>query len=236
MVHLPNGSLPALIEHNTGLDYSDHWYKLEHWSDPAGTVIDLDGLRTVYAEREVAAHFDPHESLIVAGEQVRKKRTTDGPNLVTWGDIIRTGEIGFATFIPPGRYSVRHRWSNEYWRLAKFEKTILRVVGTPAGPRQLHELELVFRTNDGHPQRFIVGGVDLAALPQLPTADYPQGMYMPMGIGVPPFFQGYEALLANPPQESPYYCFLLDADDRWIDHHKAAIDGPVMHRDAHDPD
>jgi len=41
-------------------------------------------------------------------------------------------------------------------------------------------------------------------------------------------------LLANDPQESPYYSFLLDAEDRWIDHHKAAIDGPVLLRDVQD--
>ena len=58
---------------------------------------------------------------------------------------------------------------------------------------------------------------------------------MPMGIGVPPFYQGYHDLCSNPPDASPYYSFLLDDQHRWIDHHKSAIDGPVLHRDADDP-
>jgi len=59
---------------------------------------------------------------------------------------------------------------------------------------------------------------------------------MPMGIGVPPFYQTYEQLQANDPCDSPYYAFVLNEKDQWIDHHKAAIDGPVMHRDADNPD
>jgi hypothetical protein len=61
-------------------------------------------------------------------------------------------------------------------------------------------------------------------------------MYMPMGIGVPPFFQSYDALEKSPPQESPYVSVLLDGNDRWIDHHSFAIDGPVLHRDEEDPE
>ena len=59
---------------------------------------------------------------------------------------------------------------------------------------------------------------------------------MPMGIGVPPFFQRYEDLQRRLPHQSPYFSILLDGEDRWIDHHRFAIDGPVLHRDATDPD
>jgi len=29
---------------------------------------------------------------------------------------------------------------------------------------------------------------------------------------------------------------MLDDEGRWIDHHRFAIDGPVLHRDARSPD
>ena len=58
---------------------------------------------------------------------------------------------------------------------------------------------------------------------------------MPMGIGVPPFFQTYDELAQNPPHLSPYFCLLLDANGRWINHHEVAVDGPVIHRDLNDP-
>jgi len=195
----------------------------------------MDKLRHVYDEREVAARFDRDERILYAGEQVRKKRTCNGPNLVTWSDITQERDIEFATFIPPGRYSVDHPWKNEYWRLAEYKKAVIREIATPANGEQLQELELIFYDEQGRPQRIIIGGVDLAKLPQLPVSQYHKGLYMPMGIGVPPFYQNYGDLQASPPHESPYYSFLLDEENRWIDHHKAAIDGPVMHRDEDDP-
>src|SRR5262249_47983677 len=117
-----------------------------------------------------------------------------------------------------------------------FDGAVLREVVSPADERPLAELELVFSSSKGGgPLRFLVSGFDPSALPQLPVKDYPKGLYMPMGIGVPPFFQGYADLQKNPPDQSPYFSLLLDADGRWVDHHSFAIDGPVLHRDEHDP-
>ena len=231
----PMGHYARLVEQNTGLTYRDHWYKLEHWDDPAGTVINLDGLRTVQSETSLEAAFDPAEPLVVGGEQVRKRRTLLADNVTTWSDLPKQSDnIRFATFIPPGTYDVDTPWENEYWRLAQFDGVTHRRV-TAANGEQLDELEVAFTGADGSTNRFLVGGVDLATLPVLPQRDYPKGLYMPMGIGVPPFYQNYADLLAADPMDSPYYSFLLDESNRWIDHHSAAIDGPVMHRDADDP-
>lgn len=233
----PLGHYKNIFEHNTGLSYWEHWYYLEHWFDPAGTHVSLEKLRRVRAERDAATVFDRSEKVIAAGEQVRKRRTTLAENVVSWGDVYDGRKVHFASFIPPGRYSVSHPWKNQYGRMDRFDKAILREVVSPASAKPLHELELIFRSSqqDGV-CRFLVSGFDLNALPQLPTSDYPKGLYMPMGIGVPPFFQSYQELQQQPPYQSPYVSVLLDADDRWIDHHSFGIDGPVMHRDEKDPD
>lgn len=234
----PMGHYKALVEQSTGLSYWEHWWKLEHWDDPQadGVTVDLAKLRTVRSERAVPAEFDPNERVIAAGEQVRKVRTTIAENIRRWGDFTGGREVHFATFRPPGYYDVKKPWANEYRRFSRLERAVLREVQTPAGPEPLHELELDFGdAQAGETSRFIVGGIDLEALPQLPVADYPRGLYMPMGIGVPPFFQDYEELRANPPQRSPYYSVLLDPSGLWLDHHRIAVDGPVLHRDAMDP-
>ena len=232
----PLGHYAEQFERNTGLDYADWWYPLEHWQDPAGTVVNLAGLRTVTAELPAEVRFDPREEITVAGEQVRKCRTTEGSGYVCWGDLIERSDVKFAAFVPPGKYSHAHPWGNEYWRLHAFDGGAVREIESPGAPGEtLHELELTFTSTEGEPQRLFVGGVDLDELPVLKVGDYPKGLYMPMGIGVPPFYQSYTELAANPPAESPYYSVLLDGDDRWIDHHTVAVDGPVMHRDADDP-
>ncbi len=233
----PLGHYKELFEHNTGLPYGKHWYYLEHWFDPAGTPVTLDRLREVVREREVNATFDRSAKVIAAGEQARKRRTTIAENVVTWGDFYDGRKIRFASFIPPGRYSVNHPWKNEYRRIDRFDRAILREIKSPATDKTLHELELVFSsTKREGTSRFFVSGFDLTALPQLPVKDYPKGMYVPMGIGVPPFFQPYEELEKSPPHRSPYVSVLLDEQDRWVDHHSFAIDGPVLHRDEKSPD
>lgn len=233
----PLGHYKRIFEQNTGLAYWSHWYYLEHWFDPAGTVVRLDGLRQVVQERDVQASFDGNEKVIVAGEQVRKRKTTMAGNIRTWDDFYDGRTIRFATFIPPGRYSVQHPWKNEYGRIDQFDKASLREITSPATSKPLHELELVFvGKQTGERCRFLVSGFDLSVLPQLPAEEYPKGLYMPMGIGVPSFFQSYEDLQKNPPDRSPYFCVMLDGDDHWINHHDLAVDGPVMYRDAKNPD
>lgn len=234
----PLGHYKDVFEANTGLPYWKHWYYLEHWSDPAGTPVALDRLRRVTREREVPATFDRSERLIAAGEQVRKRRTTSAENVVTWGDF-SDGQhtVRFASFIPPGRYSVQHPWKNEYARMDRFEKVILREIVSPATDKPLHELELHFSgTTQPGVARFFVSGFDLEKLPRLPVPEYPKGLYMPMGIGTPPFFQKYDDLEQGPPPKAPFFSVLLDGDGKWIDHHSFAIDGPVLHRDEKDPD
>jgi uncharacterized membrane protein YdjX (TVP38/TMEM64 family) len=232
----PLGHYRDLFEKNTGLPYWRHWYYLEHWVDPAGTPIELSKLRRVVDERASAVTCNWQERTIASGEQFRKRRTTMASNIVTWGDFYDGRKVRFATFIPPGRYSVRHPWKNEYRRIDRLQSAVVRDVITPIDDRPRQEIELMLASSRGGEEyRFLVSGFELAALPKLSIADYPKGLYMPMGIGVPPFFQSYDELVANPPHRSPYFSLLLDAGGRWIDHHSWAIDGPVLHRDAADP-
>jgi uncharacterized membrane protein YdjX (TVP38/TMEM64 family) len=231
----PLGHYKDVFERNTGLPYWRHWYYLEHWFDPAGTPVALGQLRTVKGEREVPAWFGRNEPVIASGEQARKRRTTIAENVRTWGDYYDGRKVRFATFIPPGRYSVNHPWKNEFWRLQQFDRAILRDIESPASSKALHELELVFASKNGGTSRFFVSGFDLETLPALPMKDYPKGLYMPMGIGTPPFFQSYADLEKAPPDKGAFFSVLLDADGRWINHHDVAIDGPVLHRDADDP-
>jgi hypothetical protein len=232
----PLGHYKRLFEHNTGLAYAWHWYYLEHWFDPAGTKVPMAKLRQVTRQHVVSTTFDRAEKVFTVGEQTRKRRTMLAENIVTWGDFYPGQTIRFAAFIPPGRYSVKQPWKHKYGQMDRFEHAILREIASPSTAKPLHELELVFasRTQPGK-CRFFVSGFTLDALPQVSMHDYPKGLYMPMGISVPPFFQSYEELRQQPPHTSPYVSVLLDADDRWIDHHTVGIDGPVMHRDDKDP-
>ncbi len=233
----PMGHYKNIFEKINNMSYWKHRWRLEHWQDPAGTVVNTNLLREVIDEKEVTTKFPLDERIISSGEQSRKIRTTLAKNLTTWGDFYNdAAEVKFASFRPPGYYDSEKPWLNEYWRIGKFEKAILRNI-QPVGVKQkLQEIELVFKdTKNGEQNRLFISGVNLKELPQLPVNDYSKGLYMPMGIGIPPFYQSYEELQKNHPDQSPYFSVLLDSKNRWIDHHRLAVDGPVMHRDPNNP-
>lgn len=235
--NFPIGHYKNIFEKINNISYWRHWWRLEHWQDPSGTVINTNSLRKVIDEKEAVTQFPLNEKIIVAGEQSRKIRTTLATNLTSWRDIYSSeNKIEFATFRPPGFYDQNKPWGNEYWRIGKFEKAILRNI-KPSGVQQnLQEIELLLRdTKTGEKNRLFISGINLQKLPKLPVKEYSKGLYMPMGIGIPPFYQSYEELTKSHPDESPFFSFLLDSKDRWIDHHRLAVDGSVMHLDQNNP-
>ena len=232
----PLGHYRALVERNSGIRYADFWTRLEHWRNPAGTVMDLNGLRTVLREESCAATFDRTERVAVGGEQKRKQRTTLAANVRTYGDWYDGRPVAFGSFIKPGRYSNAHPHGNELWRIGEYVKATWREVKSPATPEPQQELEIVFRdTRTGEENRFIVGGFRAEKLPALATADYAKGYYMPLGIAIPPFMGSYDDQVKTPPWTTPYYSLLVDSGTRWLNHHDLALDGQVLHRDDKDP-
>ena len=235
----PMGQYKRLWEQNTGLSYWDdfNFYRMEHWLNPEGNVLAVKKLRTVISETEIDAKFDPDEPIRFSGEQIRKRRTVQAPQVRTWGDVIeKRDSIEFAMFHPPGFYDVNRPWHNRYELMAKFKNATHRRVKSMLNGEELDELELRFETVDGKETKMYIGGIDLSKAPVLGLDDYPKGFYLPLGIGTPKFYQDYSVLKKNPPQENPYYGFFLDENDGWIDHHSMAVDGPIIHRDAENPD
>lgn len=233
----PLGHYKKLFEGKTHLNYWSYWRRIEHWTSPEGTLAELPVLREVKTQRQIPAKFLVDENILAAGEQLDKMRTVIARNLVTWRDFFSSEPIRFAAFVSPGRYDVKSQWRNEYWKISRLDKVFLRNVVSPADrTKTLQELELVFEDGRGHtPTRLVVSGFDLKAIPQLGERDYPKGFSMPMGISVPPTFQSYGDLQKNPPERSPYFSLLLDAEDRYLDHREVGLDGPIMYRDAANP-
>jgi hypothetical protein len=233
----PMGLYKNVFENINNMSYWKHWWRLEHWQDPSGTVVRTDLLRKVIDQKEIATKFLPDEKIIVSGEQGRKVRTTLAKNLTTWKDFYnQENDIKFATFRPPGFYDSQKPWGNEYRRIGKFQKAILRNIKPVGVEQNLQEIELLFSDiKTGETNKLFISGVNLKELPKLAVADYSKGLYMPLGIGIPPFYQKYEELEKNHPDKSPYFSVLLDSKDKWIDHHHLALDGTAMHLDKDNP-
>ena len=225
----PLGHYKDTFETINNTSYWKYWWRLEHWFDPSGKAVNLDKLRTAKEEQSLAFVDHNKEPIIAAGEQKRKRRTLNAPNARTWEDLYNR-PIGMATFAPPGRYEVDNPWDHDLEQLKELKEIRHRKVTGPHG-EELDEIELVYPDS-----KVIISGIDLDALPQLKSEDYPKGLYMPMGISVPPTYQEYRDLEKNPPQESPYFNVLVDNEGNWLNHHQVGIDGIAMHKDEEDED
>ena len=235
---LPLGHYKNLLETLNDITYWNHFHRLEFWFDPAGKNVPLESLRKVVNERKVKDYRRlNNEKVIATGEQERKRKTMHPGKVKCFGDFCnKNNGLTYASFVKPGRYDIDKPWNHEYERISYLEDIYLRKIKSPKDDLTLYEIELYFRSSrTGEPNRFIVGGIDVNDLPPLSESRYNEGLYMPMGIAIPPFFQDYFDLKENPPNESFYYSVLLDRDDRWVNHHQASIDGPILHRDRHNP-
>jgi hypothetical protein len=230
----PKGIYKKIFEHNNKISYWKHFYRLEHWFDPAGKLISLDQLRQVSYTHSTKFHYNSKERIIIAGEQKNKIRTNKATNIHTWGDFFtEKNKISYAAFVPPGYYSHENTRETKYDLLSNFKKGTLRLV--KVNNKSLHEIELEYQGQDQQIYKLIISGIDLQSLPKLSFDQYHKGFYMPMGIGVPPFYQSYSDLVRDPPHSKYYVSVLLDEKNRWIDHHSVGIDGPVLHKDKYDP-
>ncbi|MBD2356952.1 hypothetical protein H6G41_20370 [Tolypothrix sp. FACHB-123] len=233
----PLGHYKNVFENNNKISYWDYWWQLEHWQEPSDAIIKSNLLRNVIDEKAVNVTFPLDERIISSGEQSRKIRTTLTNNLITWRDFYNNQrEIQFATFLAPGFYQPAQPWNTQYWRIGKFEKGILRNVKPVNNSVILQEIELLFTdTKTGEKNKFAIGGFNWQELPKLPITDYAKGLSMPLGIGLPPFFQSYEDLNQKNPDKSNYFSLLLDSQNRWINHHQLGVDGTIMHLDKENP-
>ena len=233
----PKGLYKQIFEkNNNNTSYWEHFYRLEHWFDPAGAKIDLTSLRDVIRTHDINFHYNKNERVIIAGEQHNKIRTSNSSNIRTWNGLIKsTPPITYARFVPPGFYSISDKQKTKYHMISKFKEGLLREVKPKYQDDQVQEIELVYESKNRGVYRFIVSGVRLNDLPTTTFKEYHKGMYKPMGIGVPPFYQSYEQLIMRPPNESYYVSLILDENNEWVDHHSLGIDGPVMHKDKNNP-
>lgn len=231
----PLGLYKHLFEQVNGLSYWSYWWPLEHWADPSGTPIHLDRLRAVEQDWPIRATVHWDEAPPFHGEQRRKRANSLSGAAASYREWYPR-PVQFASFIPPGRYSLRHPRETRLHYLSELTGAVLRLVRMPSHPQRLYEIELTFRSSQtAERTRLIIGGLDLAALPSLSPEQYERGWQIPLGIANPSFFESYDELAARPPVTRSVYGFHLDADGRWLDHHAIGVDGPLMHRDADEP-
>ena len=232
------------------LNSSAYWQQartMEAWPGfrfLSGLPFSLETLRQVKAETAVPVTDLKAEEIIATDEQVKKQNLivyadgTNGEDMRTWEDL-RQADLKFQSFVPPGIYDASRLWKSDFSQLA----TVVGATGrqiTSTLPLEsldqsaLLEVEIDFESEAGALRKLVISGIDWDQVPKLESADYSEGIYMPLGFGTP-FTQSYDDLVANPPAFSPFFGVLLDEADQVIDYRKdIGINGLVMHRDLAD--
>ena len=230
----PLGHYKAIFEKNTGLAYRNHWYYLEHWFDPKGTVVQVDKLRDVIRTHPVQLHYDLNEPVIADGEQVNKTKNIMSINDInTFKDYYHDG-VTFSTFAPPGIYRKDKPWKNEFWRIIHPKSAVLNDIKTP-NKKHLQEIVVSFTDPKNEPSYFYLSGFDINKLPRLNHREYAKGELYLMGIGTAPLKERYVDLMKNPPETRSEFSIFVNDKGEWINHHNMAIDGSILLLDKNHP-
>ena len=199
-----------------------------------GMQFDLGAFRDVVKESEVTATDFANEEIMALGEQDKKSNLIVGEIAgTTWADL-RSSDLQFQSFVPPGVYEEDKLWGSDYSQIETLDKVIGREIESPLTTEPLKEVEMVFNGSEGT-RKLVLTGLDMEAIPQLAPENYSDGIYMPLGFGTP-FTQDYEDLKQINPTEHPFMSVVLDGENRVVDYRiDIGLNGIVLHRDQANP-
>lgn len=237
----------AYAEIVSWLNPSTYWQQvrnMEGWPGfnfLSGLPFALNELREVTAETAVPVTDLKTEEIIAAKEQIKKANLVvyaddiEAANIRTWEDL-RQADLKFQSFLKPGIYDPDRLWDSDFGQLSRVVGAVGRQIRSPLADRSLVEVQVDFSSEAGELRQLIVSGIDWEKVPTLDSADYSDGIYMPLGFGTP-FTQSYSDLKENPPALSPFFSVLLDGENQVINYRQdIGINGLVMHRDIDNPD
>ncbi|NER81658.1 MAG: hypothetical protein F6K42_19260, partial [Leptolyngbya sp. SIO1D8] len=235
----PMGTYAEMVRNsNPDVSYMNQARSMEPWIGfdfLKGSPFAIDQLRTVTSDQIVEASDQADAAVLVRNEQADKAGLVvyDGNPWETYAEL-RQSQVKFQSFVSPGIYTEQRLWDSNLSEIASLDHAVVRQIDSPLG-NGLTEIELILLNNEGATRRLIISGIDLDKVPQLPTEEYSDGIYRPMGFGTP-FTQDYEDLKALPPTEDPFFSVLLDENDRIMNYRMdVGLNGLVLHRDETDP-
>ena len=206
---------------------------LVEWKNPPSEKINLSKLRTVISEVHPSYANLSDVMYPISGERKKKQVGVITPTKVTKMTDFYTDASTFATFSPPGFYNRADPRKTELVRFQKLETVSYLKTETNLGERA--EFHFNYSDDKGRKTQFIIGGLDISALPRLSTEEANSGHQFSMGIGNHPFYEDYALHQGQCSLTNPNFGVLLDEHGKWLDSHFIGIDGPLLHLDKMDP-
>jgi hypothetical protein len=229
----PKKLFRELFEQKNHQNFDKYAASLEEWVDPSSQVIALDELREVISEQQVQYINHNQEEYLKIGERDKKYRNIIFPKNTTKIQDFLTDSTLFATFTPPGFYNTKDPRKTELSRLASVDQITARKVMTKSlSADTLLEIEVSFNLLDSATKTtLLVSGINPMEVPTLTAQESNKGWQSSMGFGNHTFYETYEHAQACKASSNPYFAYLTDGKDKWIDSHKVGIDGPLLYFD-----
>lgn len=205
---------------------------LENWVDPESKAINpeifgeaLDTLDIAYADKSDTMYP-------LAGARLKKYKEIIVPDTFQTMRDLQSDSTLFATFSSPGFYNRADPRHTELGRIYKL--TDARVIKRECGTNSIcDEIDLDFEDRQNQRKTILrIGGIDLDQLPTLREVEANKGWKNSMGFDNHTFYESVEEHESYSGKTSPYFAYLSDEQNRWLDSHKVGIDGPVIYWDA----
>ena len=221
------------------LTFEEYRTYLVNYKDPASEVINLEKLRSIDSSKNMDFNNLNNEFYPLTGARKSKFKNIVYPKEPKTINDFLTDSTSFSTFLYPGFYSTSDPRATTLSKLKIPKNVIVRNITSMNSTKdKCLELDITFAKNEDSTDltRVVIGGVKLDQIPQLAISDYNKGYKMPMGIGNHGFYEIAEYAQHHSSKENPYYAFIVDENDKWLDSHFFGIDGPILHRDENDPE
>jgi len=228
--NFPKPLYAELFQRYNRVPFSTYSKSLENWMDPPSKPVELSKLRTVLDTIPVTFADSSDAMYPLAGARKKKFKEIIRPFPFATMRDLQSDSTQFATFAPPGIYKRSDPRHTELGRLRHLRNIIALDVKSRINGDTLQELQLTFTDSTGTREtRLIIGGINFAAFPSLPTAEANNGWKAPMGFSSHTFYETYSEHEKCRTSQNPYYAYFCDADGNWLDSHKIGVDGPLVH-------
>lgn len=226
-----------LFFHRNGVSIDKYLAPLENWVEPESKVIDLNVLRIQLSEKQPRFEVLNQLEYPLKGEREKKFKNILYPKNTTTMEAFLTDKTAFATFSPPGFYNTKAPRKTTLSRLAQVKDILVRKVQAHTGMQDtLLEIEVIYDKSKKHNgTKLVLSGIFPDEIPSLDPLDANNGWMSSMGIGNHTFYETYNGFIQKSSKTNPYFCLLMDENNRFLDSHFVGIDGPLLHWDNQNP-
>jgi hypothetical protein len=232
----PSKLYKELFEKRNGVPFSKYKSSLLRYKVGESREVKSEILREI-TDKVPLAFTDLSDTMYpLKAARLKKYKEIITPKTFSSMRDLQVDETTLATFLPPGMYSKSDPRKTELGRLGKLVNAQLSKTVHNHCPKQSHELLLEFEDASGERKtKLVFGGLFFENFPKLSALEAHKGWKTSMGFSNHTFYETlteHEAWYSN---TNPYYGYLADQDNHWLDSHEIGIDGPIFYWDKDVP-